>query len=181
MTCHIVTEGHTDALLLTELLKPEFDTDHNGIHIIEAGGRSGADSFARSVLATRDEPVALVVDADTVDPEGVVERRSFLEHSLGQVALHDRWKVFLVVPCLEALLFKDKAVLEGIVATQVSPEDLIRGEYDPKTVLQNLLKGKPLNIILEQRLSQHDLSTIRDLPLIRELKAFLHEVSKMPV
>ncbi len=167
MICHVVTEGKSDVTLLTELLGTEAS------EIIEAGGWSGADAYARSILAARKEPVALVIDAGTSDPNRVMERRQFMENSLGQVGPHDLWRVYLVVPEIEALLFTDRDLLEGLVEQAISEEDYIRGRYEPKKVLEKLLNGKPRQKVFEDRLPKLDLSSLYQLPLVRELRQFI--------
>ena len=53
MTCYIVVEGKSDIVYVRELLKPEFDLERDDIRVVPAGGRSGADTLARSLLVAR--------------------------------------------------------------------------------------------------------------------------------
>jgi predicted ATP-dependent endonuclease of OLD family len=181
MTYHIVVEGPSDVVLLRELLRPDFDPEKHNIRIVEGGGWSGADSLARTILVVRKEPVVLVVDADTTVPERIREHQQFLDGSLGQVGARTPWRVFLAVPEIEALLFTDRQTLENLVGKRVSQEQFIRGQYEPRKVLDKLLSGQSYAQVFEQRLPQMDLSAVREQPLIRELKEFLAGVMQRAV
>src|SRR5947207_6144800 len=85
MDVHVVTEGKTDELLVRKLLTDEL-IHHPQIRVVEAGGRSSAQSLARSILGARSEPVAVVIDADTVDSAQLSGQRDFLESYFGKVA-----------------------------------------------------------------------------------------------
>lgn len=174
MTYHIVTEGPGEVALIRELLKPEFDPEQQPIRIVSGGGWSGADSLARTILAVRNEPVVLIVDSDTNDPAQIQERRQFLEASLGQVGPRLLWRILLVVPEIEAILFQDKQTLEELVGKVVSDEQFLRGQYEPRKILKELTADPSRSKeFLAKRLPQTDLSALRKLPLVRELKEFL--------
>ena len=148
--CFIVVEGPADAILLRELPQlPEGDTR---VQIIVGGGWSAADSLARSLLASGRGDVALVVDADSVDPSLVRQREQFLEQSLREIGSRGRQLVVVFAPELEALLFQHPGVLESLVGHPVSPTDLVRGRYEPKKVLSELIGSDSLHTVFAQRL-----------------------------
>src|SRR5258708_32327690 len=105
----IVTEGEQDRLLLQALLNIE--ADDPDIRVMAAGGWSSADSLARSFLVRGEDNVALVVDADTTDPDLVEERKRFLLRSLGSLSSSADWRIFVIAPEIEALLFRDRNVV----------------------------------------------------------------------
>src|SRR5262245_32089169 len=110
--CFVVVEGPSDAILLGALLEaPEEDRQ---VQVVVGRGWSGADSLARSLLAASRRDVALVVDADSVDPSLVAQRCEFLEQSLREIASDARRLVVVIVPELEALLFQDRDLVEAL-------------------------------------------------------------------
>ena len=79
----VVTQGEDARLLLETLL--DIAPDDSRIRVVAAGGWSGADSYARSLLMHNIENVALVVDAGGSDPKQVEYRKHFLRGSLGEI------------------------------------------------------------------------------------------------
>ncbi len=174
MTCHIVTEGPAEMRLLQLLLKPELDQAKGRARVIEGGGWSGAESLARSIVVVPQEPAALVVDADTTNPARVKEYRRFLEHSLGSVAPHPLWAVYVVVPEVEVLLTQDLGILEALVGGPVSQEQAIRARYEPKAVLAELMTERGISPDeFARRLRKVDLGPLRRVSPIPELREFL--------
>lgn len=101
MTCHIVTEGRSDAQLLSRLIPTgSFGAQ---IHVIAAGGRSPAVSLARSYLAITSDHVALVVDADSEDPAEIDRRRQYILDALREVSNEERFFLLLAVPDLPTM------------------------------------------------------------------------------
>lgn len=163
------------SVLLWELGELEFAIaeDDPQDEVVPAGGWSVADSLARSFLANGKGDVVLVVDADSSDPDQIMARKHFLEHSLGSIASRARSLVVVVVPELEALLFHDKALLEALVKRPVTESEFIRGKYEPKKVLRELLGGVPLNEAFRTRLPALDLEAVRQLAPLLELRDFI--------
>lgn len=179
MICHVVCEGPADALLLRRLLEPEVPGDDSRVHIIEAGGWSLADSTARSILAVRHEPVALVVDADGTSPEVVEERRRFLEESLGAVSTSPNlFRVFLFVPEMEAIVFQGttpdqlKKHLKRGIPYPLPAEMKLEARYAPRRVLESIgiTPGK-----LQQLLATMDLSSAKETTIARDLRKFVFD------
>lgn len=171
---YVITEGDSDRLLLEILL--EVSPDRPDVQVVAAGGWSSADSLARSVLATSEHRAAIVVDADTIDSVQADYRRRFLHHSLGEAGLPSRWRVVVIVPEIEVLLFKDPHLLQQMTGGQVDPTDLVRGLYEPRKILEKWFPRKKWNEIY-LKLREFDLSTLRDLPELIELRNFIEAVS----
>lgn len=173
--CYVVVEGPSDEVVLRHLLGPGEEGDRLEFRV--AGGWSAADSLARSLLASGRGDVAVVVDADSVDPKRVEERKRFLTRSLEAIESRARWQVVVIEPELEALFFTDRDILESLVGHPVSDADFVGGYFEPRKTLQKLLKGDRESVYRE-KLPTLDLQKIRELPAIRELRDFLHRVAR---
>ena len=64
MRCHVVVEGESDGRFIEQLLRRSYGPEQ--VRIVVAGGASAVTSSARTILATRREPVVVMVDADAV-------------------------------------------------------------------------------------------------------------------
>lgn len=170
MKKYIITEGITDQLLLKSILS--LDEERSDVQIVAAGGWSSADSLARTLLATSDDQVALVVDSDSIDPEQIEYRKRFLNRSLNEAGLPSRWRVILIEPEIDALLFTDKELLEKIVGRSIDPFDFIRGRYEPNKVLKEIMPRLTRSSIYQQ-LDRFDLSPLRECPPIKEVIDFI--------
>jgi hypothetical protein len=180
----IVTEGQLDEALIGQLLRSHPALRDLNIRVRAAGGRSAAQSKARTILTERREPVALVVDADTVDPRAVQQQRGFLEARLEQTAPPEEWRVILIVPEIEVLLFEDEKILQALVPQKPSPEDLIRARYEPKRVLERLLEKAGGRAALDARLRLGivDLQSLWRSEALRPLEEFLlQKLAPQPV
>jgi hypothetical protein len=168
----VVTEGKHDVALLKTLLN--ITDDNTNVKFVAAGGWSSADSLARSYLIHGDTNVALVVDADTTDPSQVEDRKRFLHMSLGEISSSAMWKVFVIDPEIERLLFEDHDVVEALVGRPISDTDFVSASFEPKAVLQRLLHGQSLTEVYNRILGRLDLSRIRKATPIPELLAFIN-------
>jgi hypothetical protein len=171
----IVTEGEYDKLLIAKVLRtirgvPSFETD-------SGGGRSSAISMAQSYLAVTEARVALVVDANTTFEEEVKEKEAFLRGLLSYVSAPERFGVFQAVPSVEVCLFQiPKSKTERLVGRKISEEQWIRGRFEPKKVLLELLGGgaertSHLRILLRRALPPE----LTETPLVAELASFLRQ------
>src|SRR5436309_859747 len=111
MRAYVVVEGTTDVNLITRLLPPEVLQQ---TAVVAGGGRSNLTSVARTLLVTRRKPLVVLVDADTVDESSVLQRRREIEELIRQISAGVPFKVFIMVPEIEALLFRVPAALERI-------------------------------------------------------------------
>lgn len=107
MTNYVVTEGSRDVEILSAVAR-QFLPGRR-IVFVDGQGKSNAVSLARSLLSARKQPVAFVVDADTVDRDLIHEQRQTLESLLGLVAVRSLWTAALFEPTLERCLFRDLA------------------------------------------------------------------------
>ncbi len=130
MKIYVVTEGPFDGAVLEKVLSRRFKPEN--LVFVVAGGKSNASSLARSLLARRHEPVALVVDADAVDDEVVGEQRSNYNISLGLAGDPRLWTVALFQPTLEAVFFRDPEIVRALFRRRLAPHEEELAELPPE-------------------------------------------------
>jgi hypothetical protein len=171
---YVITEGIFDAEMLKKLL-PE-DVVHNTEFVV-ASGRYSAQSLARTLLADRQTPVALVLDADTTDEKKIQEQKDFLEELLRQASSGTKFEVFLVKPEMEILLVEDASVIEHLTHKHYSQSELTLARLRPKSFLTEVLEKQekpPSNHLrLVDNLDEQMVKVIRKHPLITDLNKFL--------
>ncbi len=139
---YIVTEGQFDAVLLEKLIPKNMNRETT--FVVRSGG-SSALSLARTILAVKRVPVALVVDADTTSESAICERQDLLRSLLNQAAVRVRFEVFLAVPEIETVFFVDRPLLEHLVHQKISDIEWSIAEFQPKKVLTDILhRNSPL-------------------------------------
>jgi hypothetical protein len=146
----IIVEGESDKVIVETVLKSVISTPPFGV--VAAGGRSSAVSLARSyftlpgsLFRLPGSLVALLVDADTVDSQQVQEQQRILTDSLAAVAPTWAFEVFVAVPEIESCLFADREALKAVVGESLTDEMLIQARFQPKVVLQKLLRDARLD------------------------------------
>jgi hypothetical protein len=104
MMLHVLIESNSAGFLLVKVLEEEHQAG-----LIEfrcATPPSSLYAAARTLLAVRNEPVAVVLDADSTDPEAADRRRWVAEEVIGEAAGAAPLRILVAVPALEALLFR---------------------------------------------------------------------------
>jgi predicted ATP-dependent endonuclease of OLD family len=175
---YIFVEGPTDAEFLRRVLPPELLKD---AEIVPAGGSSGIPSLARTVLVRRKKPVVVVMDADSIDPDLIEERRESTEDLIRAADASVPLKVVTVVPEIEAWLFAAPEVIVRALGVSVSNELVQLGRRDPRGVLEQLAEKNQRKWDSMQAiglLDAQDIDKIRALPEVSELSAFLKNVQK---
>ncbi|MCP4695391.1 MAG: hypothetical protein GY862_00880 [Gammaproteobacteria bacterium] len=167
LKAYIVTEKKIDSQILKKLLPPEH-TQH--IVFVPAGGRSSAKSLARSILANRKCPVALVMDADTTNSQVTEERYQIVSDLLRSAASDVPSEVFLIVPEIEILLFEDRDFLQKLVGNKISDEVWSIAKFTPEKTLKSLLKTKNIASFIDEI---EDISVLQRSQVLREIDSFL--------
>ncbi len=167
----VVTQSQANVLLLQAILN--IPDDDPQIEFVAAGGWSRVDSYARTLLIEDKANVAVVVDADTTDPNNVDSRRRFLHRSLGEVKIHRNFHVAVIVPEIEALLFQEHSILKHFVGKPVSDTDIVSANWEPKKVLGRILPSYNDAQFFQSRLSGIDLSPLANNASMEKLKTFL--------
>jgi hypothetical protein len=178
MIAYIVCEGASDVELLRLVLPKEL---LNSVEIVAAGGLSAIKSLSRSLVVRRQVPIAIVADADSVDPDVVQERRNSIEEIVKSVAIDTPVKVILAVPSIEIIFFQDSSLLSRLLKYEPSPEMLSLATSQPKKALQQLLSQSQRNhsqSLLFQQLTNEDIEILRKTPVIQEIIHFLQSVQE---
>jgi hypothetical protein len=173
MKAYVVVEGPTDVNLIRRLLSQEIQ---HQTAIVPAGGRTNLTSAARTLLVSKRKPLAVLVDADTVDESSVLQLRREMEELIRAISAGVPFKVFVIVPEIEALLFRIPAALERITGHKVSPGDMALSMYKPHRAILQL--GQDKNTVIEQvinGLTDEELDVIRETSPIKELIKFMTE------
>lgn len=173
MNAYVVVEGPTAANLLTRLLPHELQQQ---TAIVPAGGRTNLTSVARTLLVMKQKPLAVLLDADSVDESAVRQKRLETEELIRAISGGVPFKVFMIVPELEALLFAVPAALERIAGRKLSPDTLALSRYNPRRAILQLGQG-PSDIIEQviHGLTADEVNVIRQVSPIQELIQFLAE------
>lgn len=171
---YVVTEGPRDAAMLKRILPEKIV---RVVEILAAGGIDSARALARSLLASRQLPVALVVDADSDDESTIRERLSFHEFYLRQGAAGTPFRVFAAVPEIEALFFEDQAFVEQITQQRFSDKDWEFAKRHPKECLARAMPEAALSssAVLDS-LTGTTVHAMQRHPLVRDLTEFLSGV-----
>jgi hypothetical protein len=175
---YIFVEGATEAQFLRRILAPELLKD---IEIVPAGSSSEIASLARSVLVRRRKPIAVMMNADTLQPDLIAERRESMETMIRAAEASVPVKVIAVVPTTEAWFFAAPEAIGRAFGTPVAQEFIYLGRRDPSGVLQLLAEKYQKNWDSQQSLHQldeKDLEKIRALPEVSELRTFLEQFQK---
>lgn len=137
MKSYIVTEGRADAELLSRILGA---VALPPVHVTDAGGKSSALPLAKSILAGRQSPVALVLDADSLDPVRTSEQERLYSDLMRAASRRVPFRVFLAQPSLERALFDDSATLSRVLGVDI-PESMVEeAQFRPQEVLERLIR-----------------------------------------
>jgi hypothetical protein len=178
MRTHVLVESNQSAMMLAKVLSTELEAGL--IEIRAAGPLSSLYSAARTLLAVRGEPVALLLDADSNDPEAVARRQLTAEEVVGDVASSAALRVLVAVPAIEALLFLRRDPITRAFGAAASDEHTLElGRLNPREALKRLDPGghswtASLNLI--RTLNDGDIAELRSEPPIQELLDFLREL-----
>jgi hypothetical protein len=140
MKITVIVEGESDKVLVETILRsvveePPFD-------VVAAGGRSSAVSLARSYFTLPESHVALLVDADTVNPQLVREQQTILTDYLAEAAPPWAFKVILAVPEIETCLFVAPDLLAAMLGKPITAETLSEARFQPRRALEQLMGSK---------------------------------------
>ncbi len=171
-TVHIVVEKQNAHTLLTVLLKDLAERYPLQIHA--ARDSYAARPLARTLQVTRLEPVALVLDADTNNPQRADEDYASYKSYLEYTARGIPFTVILVMPNLETIFFEVPDVLTALTHQPLEPKDFRIGKAIPQLYLNELgvdwLKTVP-------SLTETQLQSLRTVPPIASLRQFIQDAA----
>lgn len=176
MIAYIICEGDFDTQLLKIVLPQEL---LQKVEVVSAGGQYAAKSLARSLIVRRQVPVALVLDADLIDPDLIQERRTSIQEILESVSINTPVKVILAVPQIESILFQDRGLLSRLIGLEINSDTVVNSRNQPKKTLEKLISQSENYQSKSQLISQlahEDLEALRNAPVIQELVKFLQSV-----
>jgi hypothetical protein len=174
-TAYVVVEGPKDAEILRAVLDPKL---HVNVVVVPAGGLAYVSSLARSLLVRRSDPVAVFVDADSLDQDSISDRRTQLKELINSVAGRTTTEVIVAVPEIEAIFFTAPEVMKRMFG-RIQPELLALGSRDPKGVLDQLASMSQTEWSSQKVLgmmSPHELEQHRRAQPIKEITKFLEKV-----
>lgn len=168
---YLVVEGETDEVILKRVLPEELTED---VQCFVSGDKGSASSAAASIVIAKRKPVAVVVDADTDEPQMISERDRFLRFYIGRVAAGVRFDVFIAVPQIEIVFFEDRALAERLAGRALTDPEWELARVRPHRAMERLLhdRGQSLSELLDG-LAPSDLDAMRAHPLIAGLSEFL--------
>jgi hypothetical protein len=178
MHVYLVTETHTDLAWLRWLLAPEVKEYKLGCY---AGGvQAGAISTARSIVGVRLEPVIVVTNSGTTDPEKVAEDERITRELLGSVAPESLWRLCVAVPAVEAWILSDATLMKQLFGGPLPNGEKSRLVQDPKAAMEQLFKqaGAKYTPAAIQRLTRkQDASLLRERELVRSIRQYVEELA----
>jgi hypothetical protein len=164
----LVVRGQAMARVFRKLLEPEFGPE---LRLVEEDSAGGSVIAAKSILLRRRYVVALVTDTK---PEEIRQTHRSIVYLLISAACADQWKLVLMAPETEVLLFKDRGVLRQLLGREPTQEELIRGQTGPRRVLEEALgfEGLALDEELCRRLARVDVSPLAEHSSVRQVREF---------
>ncbi len=176
MKAYIVCEDDLDSQLLQRVL-PERLLDSVGS--VAAGSLSSVKSMARSLVVRRRVPVAIVVDAETVNLDQVEERRTEIKEIVEGVAANTPVGVILAIPAIESVFFQDISLISRLFGSAPAQELLSMAIYEPGKALKQLIaesKQYQNQSELIEQLTHEDLEILGKTPVVQKLLQFLQSV-----
>jgi hypothetical protein len=176
MITYMICEGSVDAQLLKTLLPANLLAD---VGVVAGGRVSAVESLARSLVVRRRVPVVIVVDADSVVPELVQQRRKDIEETVESVSINTPVKVVMAVPEIEIIFFQDVSLLSRLLGYTPLQNLLDRAVFQPKQVLDELIaRSNQIQDIsqLLDRLTDEDIEILRSSSVMQEIMNFLQSV-----
>jgi hypothetical protein len=172
---YVFVEGQTDEEFLRRVLPSDLTKE---TQFVTAGSGARITSLARSFLVRRRIPLAVLMDADSLDPEVIEDRRESTEELIQAAAGGVSVKVVVVVPEIETWFFTVPEVIERVSGERPPADLLTLGPRDPQGVLEQLSRGKggwdSLQAI--RALDEQEIERIRARPDVTELSQFLQKV-----
>lgn len=182
MSIYVIVEGPVPRKLLERMIDLHPGLRDRRVKVIETSGRSSAQALGMSILLIDRVPVAVVMDDDRGDlkKEGVDDctSRELMAWILGKGGPRSEWKIALLKPCTEALLFQYEELRRAVLPAEPTAEQLQRARKKPRKVLAELFKqagAGPYPEALLERLDKVDPSVLWAHKQLQRLESFLLE------
>jgi hypothetical protein len=178
VTVNVATVGPVATRLVLRILRCSLRLD---VWIEGNSNRTEAIGAGRASLSHRYmEPVAVVLDADTLEEGPLHEQRSTVEYLLKTGVSDDRFRLVLAVPQVEAVLFSDRTGLERALGRKIADDDFFEARFRPKAVFQRLVGRRDTErraLAVIDALDEAALRCMAKHPIIHEIAEFVEEVS----
>ncbi|MFL5351097.1 hypothetical protein [Archangium sp.] len=164
----LVVRGRAMALVFKKLLEPEFGRE---LRVLDVDHMGEAASLARSILSNRKAIVAVVGEATQEELRMMHRHLVFL---LINVECADLWKISMIVPQTETLLFLDRGLVRLALGREPTEEEMVRGRTESRRVLEEQLglERRKLDEELCRRLETADVSPLADHPAVQQVREF---------
>jgi hypothetical protein len=173
MTLYILTDSEFPSALLERLLTEE----ERACVWIKAFSGTSMYSMARTLLASRGTPVAVVIDADTPSSKGVTRVWQDADDLLGDVARTLLpYKIIVAVPEIEVLFFRSPELLRRRFDGAVTDHLLELAQYSARGALRKLAAdgdSEKLRWEILKSLTDEDVAALRQSDLVREVLEFI--------
>ncbi|MCI0487944.1 MAG: hypothetical protein L0229_15235 [Blastocatellia bacterium] len=174
---YLVTEGPADAEIIKKLLPDDIVQD---IEFVVGSGLYSAQSLARSILAVKETPVALVLNADMTNEASIQEKEDFYREALRQASSGAKFEVFLAKPGVDTFVFQNPHFMEWLAEQNYSKADLnTLRSHSGEFLYKSESKNSQDVLLLENILDDIDRKTIKAIQkstFINDLIKFLSSV-----
>ncbi len=176
MMINVLVGSNTSAMLLLKLMGPEQQAGLVDFRC--AHPTSSLYAAAKTLLEVRNEPVALVLDADSTEPTMATRVRDEAAEVIGQSAAAAPLRILVAVPAVESLLFHRAEAIQRAYGN--TPSDLINlGLLSPGDALQKMNGASDryhASFTIITKLNDDDIAALRVESPVRELMEFLDEL-----
>ncbi|MBO1048411.1 MAG: hypothetical protein HEQ10_12020 [Dolichospermum sp. DEX182a] len=176
---YIVLEGNRDQEIIQKLLPKHLLQD---VKFVIGNGQYQVRSLASSLLATRNTPVILILDADTDNESQIFEKQDLINYLLRRASAGIPFQVYLAVPQIEIILIQDKLLIEKIAQRQFNDLEWKFAQSKPEEFLETVLgKEQSLNDKILRNLNDDEIKILQQHPLIQEIMIFLSSITTSSV
>jgi len=178
MNVSIATQLETDLAWLRWLLAPEIK--EYKITCYFGGTQSAAISLGRSIVGVRLEPVIVVVNSGTTDPEKVAEDEGDMRWLLGRAAPPSLWRLCVAVPAVEAWILSDAKLMKQLFGGPLPNGEKSRLVQDPKAAMEQLFKqagAKYTPAAIQRVTKKQDASLLREREPVRSIRQYVEELA----
>lgn len=176
---HVLVDSNMAAILLSILMEQE--QQQGLVELRCAYPSSSLYSSARTILMIRNEPVAVVLDANSTEPEMESRAHDAAEEVIGWSGESPPLRILVAVPSVESLLFKRPDAVRRAF-DEVSETLVEIGLVSPGDALRRLSKTQDryqASHAIISRLDQNDVNALRTESPVRELLEFLDRVKPL--
>ena len=174
---NVLVGSNTAAMLLLKLMKSEQEAGLVDFRCAQPA--SSLYSAAKTLLEIRNEPVALILDADSTEPMMAARVHDDADEVIGESAAAGPLRILVAIPAIESLLFRRPEAVRRAYAT-VSDDLLDLGLISPGDALQKMNGSTSryhASFTIITKLNTDDVASLRSESPVRELLEFLDELT----